>query len=78
MTYGDFNDLTRRTASDKILHNKSFNIAKNPKYDRYQCGLALMVYKYFEKKASGSGIKNENISNKVLAEELHKAIIRKF
>ena len=37
-----------------------------------------MVYKFFDKKTSGSGIKNENISNKILAEELHKPIIRKF
>ena len=37
-----------------------------------------MVYKFFDKKTSGSGIKNENISNKQLAEELHKPIIRKF
>ena len=35
MAYGDFKDLTRRTASDKILHDKAFNIAKNPKYDGY-------------------------------------------
>ena len=34
MSYGDFKDLTRRTASDKILHDTAFNIAKNPKYDR--------------------------------------------
>ena len=40
MVYGDFKDLTRRTASDKILRDKAFNIAKNSKYDRYQCGLA--------------------------------------
>ena len=33
---------------------------------------------FFDKKASGSGIKNENISNKELTEELHKSIIRKF
>ena len=46
MTY-DFKDLTRRTASDKILHDKAFNIAKNPKYDWYQNGLASMVYKPF-------------------------------
>ena len=50
MAYGDFKDLTRRTASDKILHDKAFNIAKNPKYDRYQYGLASMVYKFFDKK----------------------------
>ena len=36
MTYGDFKDLTRRTASDKILHEKTFNTAKNPKYNGYQ------------------------------------------
>ena len=35
MTYGDFKDLTRRTSSDKILRDKTFNIAKNPKYDAY-------------------------------------------
>ena len=40
MAYGDFKDLTRRTASDKILRDKAFNIAKNPKYDGYQRGLA--------------------------------------
>ena len=37
-----------------------------------------MVYRFFDKKTSGSGIKNENISNKELAEELNKPIIRKF
>ena len=47
MAYGYFKDLTRRTASDKILHDKGFNIAKNPKYDEYQRGLASMVYKFF-------------------------------
>ena len=50
MAYGDFKDLTRRTASDKILHDKAFNIAKNPKYNGYQRGLASMVYKFFDKK----------------------------
>ena len=40
MTYGDFKSLTRRTASDKILFDEAFNIAKNPKYDGYQRGLA--------------------------------------
>ena len=37
-----------------------------------------MVYKFFDKKTSGSGIKNDNISNKKSVEELHKPIIRKF
>ena len=58
MTYGDFKDLSRRTASDKVLRNKAFNIAKDPKYDGYQRGVASVAYKYFDKKASGGGIKS--------------------
>ena len=77
MAYGDFKDLTRRKASDEILGGKVFTIAKNLKYGD-QRWLASMVYKFFDKKASGSDIKNENISEKELAEELHKPIIRKF
>ena len=78
MAYGDFKDLTRRTASDKILRVKAFNIAKNPKYDRYERELLAIVYKFFGKKTSGVTVKNENISNKELAEELQKPIIGKF
>ena len=78
MAYGDFKDLNRRTFADKVLRDKAFNIVKDPKYDGYQRGLASMVYKYFDKKTSGSGIKNENISNKELTEELHKPIIKNF
>ena len=51
-------------------------LQKNLKYDGCQCGLALMFYKYFDKKTSGGTVKNENISNKELVEELHKLIIR--
>ena len=58
MAYGDFEDLTRRTALDKILRDKAFNIAKNPKFDGYQRKLASLVYKFFDKKTSGNGIKN--------------------
>ena len=47
MAYGDFKDLKRRTFSDKVLRDKAFNIAKNPKYDGYQRWLASMVYKCF-------------------------------
>ena len=64
MDFGDFKDLTTRTASDKILRDKPFNIDKNPKYDGYQRGPASMVYNFFDKKTCGSGIKNEIISNK--------------
>ena len=74
MAYGDFKDLTR-TASDKILPDEAFNNAKNLKYDGYQRGLASMVYTIFDEKTSGSGTKNENISNEELAEKLHKPII---
>ena len=49
MTYGDFKDLPKRTATDKVLRNKAFNIAKNPKYDGCQKGLASMIFKFFDK-----------------------------
>ena len=49
MAYGEFKDLTKRTASDKILCDKTFNVAKNRKYDWYQRGLASMVYKFLIK-----------------------------
>ena len=78
MAYGDFRDLTRRTFADKVLGDKAFNIAKDPKYNEYQRAIASMVYKCFDKKSSDSGIKNENISNKELTEELHKPIIKNF
>ena len=76
MAYGDFKDLAKRTAADKVLRNKAFKIASDQKYDGYQRGLASMVYKFFDKKSSGSGIVNkENIQ---VANKLHKPIIRKF
>ena len=81
MAYGDFKDLKRRAAAVNVLRDKAFNIAKNPKYDGYQRGLAYMVYKFFDKKTKGSGVTFANKSipqNEQLAEELHKPIIRKF
>ena len=50
MAHGDFKDLTRKTASDKILPDKAFKIVKNPKSDGYQCRLASMIYNFFIKK----------------------------
>ena len=44
MANGEFKDLNRRTAADKVLRDEAFNIAKNPKYDGYQQRLASMVY----------------------------------
>ena len=79
MAYGDFKDLARRIASDKVLRDKVLNIAKNPKHDGYQRGLASMVYKFFDKKSKGSGVAtNEIKQNLQLAKELHKPIIRNF
>ena len=46
-------DLHGRTASDKVLLDKAFNVDKNLKYDGYQSDLAEVVYKSFEKKPSG-------------------------
>ena len=71
MGYGDFKYLTKRTASDKILRDKAFNIAKILKCDGYPRGLASMVYTFFDKKSSatrknkfsGSGNKNESMSD---------------
>ena len=56
MVYGDFKDLAKRTTSDKVLRDKAFIIAKNPKYDGYQSGLTSIVYKFFDKKFAGSGV----------------------
>ena len=75
MVYGDFKDLERRTASGKVLRDKAFNIAKNPKYDGYQGGLSSMVYDFFDKKSNSSGVNMPLQSNEQLAEELHKLII---
>ena len=47
MAYGDFKDLAKRADSDKVLRDKAFYIAKNPKYDGYQRGLASLVYIFF-------------------------------
>ena len=79
MAYGDFKDLKRRTFTDKVLRNKEFNIVKNPKYDRYQRGLASMVYKFFDKSSKRSGVATNGIKQKLqLAKELYKPIIRNF
>ena len=77
MVYGKSNDLIKRTQSDKILRNKSFKIASDPKYDGYQRGPASLVCIFFDKKSSGSGVAAIEL-NYHLANELHKQIIRTF
>ena len=92
--YPDHKDLINRTKADKVLKDKAYNIASNPKYDGYQRGLASMVYKFFDKKSAaepsanhvmGSGIAKPSSlkrvakdSSLILADQLHKPIIRKF
>ena len=49
IAYGDFKDLSRRIVSDKTLRDKAFDIAKNPKGDRYHRGLASRIYNFFHK-----------------------------
>ena len=76
MAYHKWKDLEKRTQSNQVLKDKGFAIANNPKYDGYQRGLASMVYKIFDKKSKGSGIKF--MPNQQLANELYKTIIKKF
>ena len=72
--YADHKDLRNRTEADKVLRDKAYDIASNPEYDGYQRGLASMVYKFFDKKSIRSGIN----SSLILANELHKPVIKKL
>ena len=76
MAYVKSKDLAKRTQSNTFLTDKPFKIASDPKYDGYQRGLALMVYKFFDKKSNGNGVNNE--PNYQLKDEFHKQIIRTF
>ena len=81
--YADHKDLINRTEADKVLRDKAYDIASNPKYDAYQRGLASMVYKFFDKRSIGSGTAKPSsleriASSSILADERHKPIIRKF
>ena len=89
--YAKYKDVENRLISDHKLRNSANDIASNPKYDGYQRGLAIMVYKFFDSKVapldkktmSGKGnAKHSSLeraeNNKILAEELHKPVIKKF
>ena len=83
--YANNKDLINRTKADKVLKDKAYNIASNPKYDGYQRGLASMVYKFFDKKSTGSGTARpsslERItrdSSLILPDELHKPVVKNF
>ena len=79
--YADHKDLINRTKADKVLRDKAYNIASNSKYDGYQIGLGYqrgLSKKFFDKKSVGSGINVIKSSSSILANELHKPIIKKF
>ena len=81
--YSLWKNVSRRLAADKLLHNKVFDIAKNPKFNGYQRGLASIDYKCFDEKTSdankGTGTNSQVAAeNKKLAEKLQKPIIRKL
>ena len=78
MAFGDFKHLPRRITADKILRDKAFIIAENPRHEGYHRGLGSMVYNFFDKKTEGGAVKNEILENQALAEELHEPIIRRF
>ena len=75
MAYGDFKDLNRRTASDKLLRDKAFNMTKILKYDEYQRELAPMVHEFVGERTSSTATKmrlfqirnyQENYTNQLL------------
>ena len=71
--YSDSKSLAKRTISDKILKDKAYEIAINPKYVGYERALASMVYRFFDKEtASGASVNEE------LAQKLNKPVIKKF
>ena len=70
MAYWDFKDLTRRTASDIILHEKANNFGENSKYDGYQRRLAWMVYKFFNKKSYATRALLETITTQAISHKL--------
>ena len=80
--YADHKYLINRTQADKVLRDKAYDIASNPEYDGYQRGSASLVCKFFDKKSTGSGfkkLKNTTMSSySILANELHKPIIKKI
>ena len=80
--YADHKDLINRPEADKVLRDKVYDTASNPEDDGYQRGLTSMVYTFFDKKSTASGFKKlkntTKPSSSMLADELHKPIIRKF
>ena len=84
MAYGKSKGLAKETQSDKVLRDKAFKITSISKYDDCQTAFSPIVYKFFDKRSSGSGF-NASLANKSATEpnyqfanELHRQIIRTF
>ena len=75
--YNNYKDSVNRNQPDVVLKNKVLKISTDPKVNGYQRSLAAMVYKFFNERTKGSGVKN-SLNNEILAEELHKPIIKNF
>ena len=73
-------DIVYNRRQSDIVLNKALNIATDPRFNGYQRGLASMVYKFFNERTKGSGINLQanSLNNEILAEELHKPIIKNF
>ena len=92
VAYAKYKDVENRLKSDQKLRNSAYDVASNPKYDGYQRGLASIVYKFFDSKvapldkktmsgkgnAKHSSLERTKEVNRILAEELHKPVIKKF
>ena len=76
MAYSKSKSLTKRNQPDKFLRDKTFKIASDPKYDGYQRRVASMVYKFFGKTFSGSGVVVEPCYH--IVNQFHWQIFRKF
>ena len=78
--YAKYKDRLNRKQSDIVLKNKALKIATDPVVNGYQRGLASMVYKSFNERTKGCGINLQanSLNNEILAEELHKPIIKNF
>ena len=80
ITYGKSKVLTKTTQSDKVLRDKVLKITSDAKYDGYQRGLASMVFRFFDKKSSGSSVATEpsyQIANELLRQNYRKFKRRK-
>ena len=78
--YAKYKYRLNRKQSDIVLTNKALKIGTDPRVNGYQRGLASMVYKFFNERTKGSGInlKANSLNNEILAEKLHKSIIKNF